>query len=32
MINEILDYAPSSGEIVVSNDKFEKIGSIQIEY
>jgi len=32
MINEILNYAPSSGEIVVSNDKFEKIGSIQIEY
>jgi len=32
MINEILNYAPSSGEIIVSNDKFEKIGSIQIEY
>ena len=32
MINEVLNYAPLSGEIVVSNDKFEKIGSIQIEY
>ena len=32
MITEILNYAPLSGEIVVSNDKFEKIGSIQIEY
>ena len=32
MIAEILDYAPSSGEIIVSNNKFKIVGSIKIEY
>ena len=32
VISEVLDYAPSSGEIVFSNKKLEKIGSIEIEF
>ena len=29
---EALDYTPSSGEIIVSNKNFKKIGSIKIDY
>ena len=32
VITEALGYAPSSGEIVVSDKNFNKIGSIEIEY
>ena len=32
MISELLDYAPSSGEIVISDRDFKKIGSIEIKY
>ena len=32
VITEALGYAPSSGEIVVSDKKFNKIGSIKINY
>ena len=32
VISEALNYAPSSGEIVISNIKFEKIGNLKIEY
>jgi phosphohistidine phosphatase SixA len=32
VITEALGYAPSSGEIVVSDKNFNKIGSIKIEY
>jgi len=32
VISEVLDYAPSSGEIVVSDKHFNKIGSIKISY
>tara|TARA_B100000963_G_scaffold147052_1_gene128049 strand:+ start:2047 stop:2604 length:558 start_codon:yes stop_codon:yes gene_type:complete len=32
LINEVLNYAPSSGEIVVSDKKFNIIGSIKINY
>ena len=32
MISEILDYASQSGEIVISDRKFKKIGSIKLEY
>ena len=32
LISEILDYGPSSGEIVVSDLEFKKIGSIKIKY
>ena len=32
VISEVLDYAPLSGEIVVSDRKFKKIGSIKIKY
>ncbi len=32
LISEILDYAPSSGEIVVSDKNFNKIGSIEINF
>ena len=32
LISEILNYAPSSGEIVVSDKNFNKIGSIKIDY
>jgi phosphohistidine phosphatase SixA len=32
VISEALGYGPSSGEIVISNKKFEKIGSIKINY
>ena len=32
LISEVLNYAPSSGEIVVSDKKFNKIGSIEINY
>jgi len=31
IISEVLDYAPSSGEIVVSDRNFNKIGSIEIK-
>ena len=32
LISEVLDYAPSSGEIVVSDKNFNIIGSIEINY
>ena len=32
LISEVLDYGPSSGEIVVSDKNFNIIGSIQINY
>ena len=32
VIKEILDYAPSSGEIVISDKNFKKIGNIMIDY
>ena len=32
VISEVLDYAPSSGEIIISNKKLEKIGSIKIKF
>ena len=32
VISGALGYGPSSGEIVISNKKFEKIGSIKINY
>jgi hypothetical protein len=32
VISEILGYAPLSGEIVISDNKFKKIGSIKIRY
>ena len=32
VISEALDYTPSSGEIIVSNKNFKKIGSIKIDY
>mgnify|MGYP001200489809 CR=1 FL=1 len=32
VINEVLSYAPSSGEIVISDKEFKKIGSIKIDY
>jgi phosphohistidine phosphatase SixA len=32
VISEILDYAPSSGEIVISDRNFKKIDSIKINY
>ena len=32
VIFEALNYAPSSGEIVISNIRFKKIGNIEIEY
>ena len=32
LISEVLNYAPSSGEIVVSDKKFNMIGSIKINY
>ena len=32
VISEILDYNPSSGEIVISDTNFEKLGNINIEY
>ncbi len=32
VIKEVLDYAPSSGEIVISDKNFKKIGSIEMEY
>ena len=32
LISEVLDYAPSSGEIVVSDKNFNMIGSIEINY
>ena len=31
VISEALNYAPSSGEIVISNIRFKKIGNIEIE-
>ena len=32
VISETLDYAPSSGEIVISDKNFNKIGSIEIDF
>ena len=32
VINEALDYAPSSGEIVISDKNFNKIASIEIDF
>ena len=32
VISEALNYAPSSGEIVISNIRLKKIGNIEIEY
>ena len=32
VISEALNYAPSSGEIIISNIRFKKIGNIEIEY
>ena len=32
LIYEVLNYAPSSGEIVVSDKNFNMIGSIEINY
>ena len=32
VISEVLDYAPLSGEIVISDRKFENIGSIKVKY
>ena len=32
VITEVLNYAPSSGEIVISDIKFKKYGSIEIKY
>ena len=32
LISEVLNYAPSSGEIVISDIKFKKIGNIDIKY
>ncbi len=32
LISEVLNYAPSSGEIVVSDKNFNMIGSIEIKY
>ena len=32
VISEVLNYAPSSGEIVVSDKNFEIIGNIEIDY
>ena len=32
VISEVLDYAPSSGEIIVSDENFNKIGNMKIIY
>ena len=32
VISEVLDYDPSSGEIVISDKSFKKIGSVKINY
>ena len=32
LISELLDYAPSSGEIVIANKDFKKIGNFEIKY
>ena len=32
VILEALDYAPNSGEIVIADTKFKKIGNIEIDY
>ena len=32
LISEVLNYAPSSGEIVVSDKNFNKLGNIEISY
>ena len=32
VISEILNYYPSSGEIVISDKNFKKIGNIEIDY
>ena len=32
VISEVLNYAPQSGEIVISNTNYKKIGNIEIKY
>ena len=32
LITEVFNYAPSSGEIVISDTKFKKLGNIEIKY
>ena len=32
LISEVLNYAPSSGEIVIANKNFNKIGNLEIGY
>ncbi len=32
VISEVLNYAPNSGEIVISDKSFKKLGSIKIDY
>ena len=32
VIKEVLDYGPNSGEIVISDKNFKKIGNIEMEY
>ena len=32
VISEALDYAASSGEIIISDKNFKKIGNIEIDY
>ena len=32
LISEVLNYAPQSGEIVISNTNYKKIGNIEIKY
>jgi len=32
VIKEVLDYGPNSGEIVISDKSFKKIGNIEMEY
>ena len=32
VISEVLNYAPGSGEIIISDKNFNKIGNIEIDY
>ena len=32
LISEVLNYAPSSGEIIISDKNFNVVGSIEIDY
>ena len=32
LISEVLNYGPSSGEIVVSDNNFNILGTVEIEY